>query len=172
MLKLLGMLLVVGGGGLAGLAVARRYARRPVELRQLQSALQMLETEITYASTILPEALGGVASRCERSVALLFAAARDELLSMQGDTAAEAWEKALQRFYPISSLTSADLAVLRTLGGALGISDGRDQAKHLKLTREQLQAQIEKADRDASGNVKLWSYLGFLGALTVVILIY
>jgi stage III sporulation protein AB len=166
------VLLVVAGGGLAGLAVARRYARRPAELRQLQSALQMLETEITYASTILPDALGGVASRCDRSVAVLFTAAREELLSMQGDTAAEAWEKALLRFYPDSNLTSADLAVLRTLGGVLGISDGRDQAKHLSLAREQLQSQIARADRDAAGNVKLWSYLGFLGALAVVILIY
>ena len=172
MIKLLGGILVICGGGLAGLAVARRYARRPVELRQLQSALQMLETEITYASTVLPEALDSVAGRCEQGVRTLFAAARDELLAMKGDTAAEAWQAALNRYYPGSSLNQGDLAILRTLGGALGISGGLDQAKHLRLTREHLQAQVVRAELEATGNVKLWSYMGFLGATAVVILLY
>lgn len=172
MLKLAGAVIVIVASGLSGLVVAGNYSRRPRELRALRSALQMLETEVAYSATYLPEALKQVAGRCDQSSALLFSGAADELSSMSGATAAEAWEKALNNYYPGTALKAGDLSVLRHLGGTLGISDKEDQIKHLRLAMEQLSAATAAAEDEAARNVKLWSYLGFLGGLLVVLLLY
>lgn len=172
MLKLLGSIVVILTGGLAGMTIARSYSLRPVELRCLQSALQMLETEITYAATPLAEALGLVAARADKRVAPLFEQTRAELLSMSGCTAGEAWENALRKFYPTSALLTCDFSILRSLGSALGISDSRDQSKHLRLAMEQIGMEISRAENNAFRHVKLWNYLGFLGGLVIVLLFY
>jgi stage III sporulation protein AB len=172
MLKILGCALILLAGGGAGMTMAGHYARRPRDLRSLQAALKMLETEITYTATPLPEALGRVAERAGPRLAPLFNRAREELLSPSGRTAREAWESALKAFYPTSALVPSDLAVLRQLGPALGISSVQDQSKHLHLAMEQLGVEMARAEEEASRYVRLWNYLGFLGGLALVLMLY
>lgn len=172
MLKLTGAVIVILSVGFTGITIANRYSRRLQELRSLLPALQMLETEITYAATLLPEALHLVALRCPEIIAPLFEKAAAELFSMSGFTVWEAWGKALEIFSHQSALNKADLAILHNLGGVLGISDRQDRSKHLCLAREQLKIQVEKAEEEAAKNVKLWNYLGFLGGLVVVLILY
>jgi len=172
MLKLVGAAMVVAASGLSGLAVAGGYSRRPRELRWLRSALQMLETEVAYGATQLAEAMARVANRCDQAVAPLFSRTAAELSAMSGITAAEAWEKSLEGYYPGSALKPQDLSILRNLGSSLGISDRTDQIKHLRLAMEQISSEAAAAGEEAARNVKLWSYLGFLGGLMVVLILY
>jgi len=172
MLKLVGAVMVIVASGLSGLAVAGNYSRRPKELRSLRSALQMLETEVAYSATYLPEALRQVSGRCDKTSAILFGGAAAELSSMSGVTASEAWEKALENYYRGTALKPRDLSILRNLGCSLGISDKEDQIKHLRLAMEQISTETASAEEEASRNVKLWSYLGFLGGLLVVLILY
>ncbi|MBE3588584.1 MAG: stage III sporulation protein AB [Thermoanaerobacteraceae bacterium] len=172
MFKLLGSLLIILAAGGMGITISGNYARRPRDLRSLQAALQMLETEITYTATPLPEALGQVALRAGGRVAPLFSRAREELLSLSGCTAQEAWETSLKEFYPGTALKPADLAILRRLGAALGISNIQDQSKHLRLAMEQLGLEMARAEEEAARYVKLWNYLGFLGGLAAVLMLY
>jgi stage III sporulation protein AB len=170
--KVAGALLVIVAAGAFGFLVARNYARRPRELRALQSALSLLETEIVYAATPLAEALDQVARRADPCVAGLFARVHATLASRVGTTAQEAWATALDGYYPESCLKTEDLAVLQSIGQMLGASDRQDQAKHLRLAGERLRAQIVKAEEEAHHNVRLWRYLGlFAGLATVLILV-
>ncbi|MBM7855480.1 stage III sporulation protein AB [Desulfohalotomaculum tongense] len=171
MLKLFGAVMVLCACGYAGFSMARNYQQRPKELRCLQSALQMLETEISYGATPLPDALEQVARRSESSVAGLFALTREQLLNGEGITAREAWDEALKQFYRSSAIKAGDAAVLKALGAGLGISDREDQVKHLRLAREQLKIETAKAEEEAVRNVKLYNYLGFLGGLTIVLIL-
>ncbi|MGI6491773.1 MAG: stage III sporulation protein AB [Peptococcaceae bacterium] len=172
MLKILGAVMVVAAGGLGGLAVSSCYARRPKELRALRSALQMLGTEITYGATRLAEAFDTVARRCDKNVAALFRQAENELTAMSGVSAAEAWESALDAYYADSALRPQDHAILINLGRALGRSDRSEQIKHLNLAMEQLAQEAANAAEEASRNVKMWNYLGFLGGLMFILVIY
>jgi len=172
MLKLVGAAMVVAASGLSGMAVAGNYSRRPRELRSLRSALQMLETEVAYGATKLAEAMSQVADRCDNAVAPLFSLSAAELSSIACITAAEAWGKSLDSYYPGSALKPQDLLILRNLGSSLGISGREDQIKHLRLAMEQIEAETAVAEEEAARNVKLWSYLGFLGGLVVVLVLY
>jgi stage III sporulation protein AB len=172
MFKLIGAVMVIVAAGLAGMALANAYARRPKELRQMRSALQMLETEIAYTATLLPDAFSQISLRCEQAVARLFDRAAAELKKMSGCTAREAWEAGINEYSVGTALTESDLSILRNLGNSLGVSDQTDQVKHLHLAMEQLKATVEKAEEEATRNVKLWNYLGFLGGLMVVLILY
>lgn len=172
MFKLIGAVVLVAAGGAAGMLVARDYARRPVEIRSLISAVQMLETEIIYAATPLGEAMERVACASDGIVAGFFREASRSLNSGEGTTAGEAWEKALAGFYGHSSLTAGDSAILKNLGRALGRSGRTDQEKHLKLACEQLKREMASAEEAAAKNTRMWNYLGFCGALAAVIILY
>lgn len=171
MLKFLGSVVVILSCTLIGMTIASNYRRRPEEIRALRNALQILETEIAYGATPLPDALALVAERCDNRVALLFKRASDELFTMRGVTAREAWLMAINDYYPKSALNQSDRAILQELGNALGISDREDQVKHLTLTKEQLQLAQAKAEDASAKNTKVYNYLGFLGGLTIVLIL-
>jgi len=64
-LKFSGMLLIIMAGWAIGFTIAKKFRQRPLQLRAFQSSLLMLQTEISYTATPLPEALSRVARRCE-----------------------------------------------------------------------------------------------------------
>ena len=120
----------------------------------------------------MPEALARVAGNCDRLVEPLFSRAAAEFAASTGITAANAWENALIHYYPGTALKPQDLSILRSLGSSLGRSDREDQVKHLHLAMEQIKSAMAGAEEEAARNVKLWSYLGFLGGLITVLVIY
>jgi stage III sporulation protein AB len=170
--KLIGAAVLVAAGGAAGMLVARDYAKRPVELRSVISAIQMLETEILYAATPLGEALGRVAEASDAPVSGLFREASRELKRGGGATAGEAWSRSVENFYRHSALVQRDVTILKNLGRALGRSGLQDQEKHLKLACEQLKREMAGAEAAAAKNTRMWNYLGFCGALAAVIILY
>jgi len=172
MIKLIGAITVIACTGYLGMNKARKYALRPRELRNLQAALQILETEIIYGATPLPEAMEQVSARTEKNITFLFHSARRELLSMTGCTVKEAWDNALDLFSSRTVLEDSDLRILRQLGSCLGMSDREDQAKHLHLAMEQLKVEAVNATEKARTHVKLWNYLGFLTGLLLVTVFY
>ncbi|MHB1125365.1 MAG: stage III sporulation protein SpoIIIAB [Bacillota bacterium] len=172
MIKWIGAGLVIIGSGLFGVTMARNYARRPWQLRGLQSALQMLETEIAYAASPLPEALARVAQSTQHPVRVLFQAAREELKEREGITVAEAWEAALERLQTVSALHASDLGVLASFGQGLGRSDREEQLKNLALTREQLRFQEAAAEVQRTRNERMWRILGFLVGISIVLVLY
>lgn len=172
MLKIIGTFLVLAAGGGAGLIYAMSCSRHPGELRAILSALQLLETEINYTATPLAEALGKVAARSDKSVAPLFYTAAELLGQNTGRHAGEAWQMALDKFYPGSNLSPRDYAILLNLGWALGISDCRDQRKHLQLASEQIKLELSRAVEAARKNVKMWAYLGIGGSMALVLVVY
>jgi stage III sporulation protein AB len=171
-LKMLGSTMVIGATTWMGLQIAYRYQQRPLQLREIQSSLQMLETEIHYGLTPLPRALEKLALTHRGRVGNFFATARKNLIHEPGITAREAWCKAIDMLWDQFALTDADREILINFGSTLGISDRHDQVKHVKLTMTQLANAETKAWEDKEKNERMFRTLGFLGGLAIVILLY
>ncbi|OUN01793.1 MAG: hypothetical protein BAA04_02735 [Firmicutes bacterium ZCTH02-B6] len=171
MSRALGAALVFGAAAMIGAVVARAHQDRPRVLRSLQAALTMLQTEIVYAGTPLPEALGQVARRTPPPTGAFFAAAADILRSRPGITAGEAWQEAL-RAGPGWPLTVDDELVLQDLGACLGRSDAADQQKHLQLALTQLARLQAEAEAQREAQVRLWRWLGVCAGGCLVLLLY
>ncbi|KYO65826.1 stage III sporulation protein SpoIIIAB [Thermovenabulum gondwanense] len=169
--KIIGGLLILFSSSSIGFIVAKYYGERPKLLRQLQNALSMLETEINYSNSPLPEALRNVALRCDKDVSFLFSKTKEYINSTEGLTAAEAWEKALKAFSRTKSLNETDMEILDAFGKYLGTSDREDQINKLRLTLSQLRSQEHKAIEEKEKNERVWKYLGVMTGLLIVLLL-
>ncbi len=168
--KLLGIFLVIGAAGLAGVHIASYYSLRPRQLQALQVALQMLDTEIMYGATPLPAALKKIGQAAEPPVNTIFLTAGGLLGTPQGYTAAEAWRKSLLQEWKKTVLRKEDFAILRGFGEGLGISDREEQHKNITLASLHLRQEEEKARREQEKNERLWRYGGFLLGMSIVLL--
>ncbi|ATW24024.1 stage III sporulation protein SpoIIIAB [Candidatus Formimonas warabiya] len=170
MLKLVGAGLVVASFGVMGTMLGKNVAKRPDELRQLQFGLQALETEIMYSATPLPQALSMVAKQTRGMIAEVFAQTGKELAQGQGQTAGEAWSKALKEIQPNLLLADGEISILEQFGQGLGTSDREDQMKRLTSIRIQLAAKEQLAETERRQYQKVWQTLGWAVGLVLTLL--
>jgi len=170
-LKVIGAAMVVLAGGIAGMQLAKYYARRPRELKSMMGALLLLKTEIGYAATPLPEALTVIAKRADPAVSHFFHTAAAYLHNVPGATAVDAWSRALAEAGRTMALREEDVETLQDLGASLGGSCREEQVRHIALAIERLKASAASAETDAGRYVRLYNFLGFGAGLTVVILL-
>lgn len=171
-MKLIGALLVFLASSSLGVLLARNLALRQEVLRELQMALQLLETEIAYAATPLPEAFRRVAGKTRPPTRHLFAAAHRALLGTSGTTGGEAWGQGIAALARAAPLEAEDLAVLTDFGQGLGRGDRADQVKKLELARAQLRRLEEAAAENRLRQARVWQTLGLLVGLTIILLLY
>jgi stage III sporulation protein AB len=171
MFRLLGAMLIIFSSGLAGLRVASAFSCRARQLRILQEALQLLDTEIMYATTPLPMALRRVAAAVGGALGDIFLEAAGLLGAGHGYTPGEAWSLALGRGLRHTALAPEDRAILQAFGEALGSSDRAEQHKHITLAAYHLRQEEEKAEGDRRKNERIWRYGGFLVGIGIVLIL-
>ncbi|NLY11965.1 MAG: hypothetical protein GX020_09855, partial [Firmicutes bacterium] len=164
-IRVFGALLIFCSCGFAGILMSQTYLARSRNLKGFVLALQLLETEINYLRTTLPEALLRVAAQTKLPVAKFFSDVADQLNQNQGISAQEAWQISLT-ILKENAFAKEDIEAIASFGAALGVSDSEDQLKHITLLRKYLENSIQVADEEKNRNVRLWLYLGFtIGAM-------
>jgi stage III sporulation protein AB len=171
-IKITASLLIIMSCGMAGLIIAHSYASRPDQLKALIYALKMLETEIAYTLTPLPEALFRVGKRVGGEIGEFFISVGTQLSQENVPTCGEVWDSNLAGLKESACLTPGDLGILRSFGYNLGLSDREDQIKNLKLTQEQLNNHLYSAEKLREKNQRMWRTVGFLAGLAVVFILY
>lgn len=172
MLNLVGAILVLAAGTLAGFYQAHQFALRPRQLRELILALQRLETEISYGFTPLPDALERIGNGLKEPLKGLFIAASEYMMPDYGLSAEDSIRKALNMHWRRTSMKSAERDVLDRLSGVLGTSDRQDQIKHIALAVGQLKHEEAAAREDQAKYEKMSKSLGLLIGALIVILIF
>lgn len=170
LLKIIGSLIVLISSSLLGFSHAKTYAKRPIELKVLQTLLQIFENEISFLSNVLEDAFMKV-SRCSDSkVAAFFEGAAKNL--NEGFCASEAWEMAVRDNIKNTSLNSEDEGIIISFGKILGSSDLEGQIKNIHLTLNLLKIQEQKAEELKAKNESMYKNLGVLGGLAIIILLF
>lgn len=165
-----GCIILIAGCGSFGLWMANRIRRRPSELRESLMALALLDTEIVWGATPLPEAFGIVKERTDAPWQGFFKELQDRL--QRGEPGSIAWNETILNQKTHFCLKPEDWQVIRDVGKGLGRSDRTEQHKQLELVLRQLTLLKEQADLWSAKQAKMWSYLGFLcGFAGVLILI-
>lgn len=172
MIKLIISLTIIGCSSLIGFIYANAFIDRTKLLGSLLSTLQMLETEILYSATPLPELLKKVAKKSKPEISNILLATSDTLYKKEGLLFADVWEKAVEKETEYTSFTKEDIEILVTLGKNMGISDSKDQIKHIHLTMEEVKRSYEQSIVMQNKNVKLYRNLGILLGITIVIIFF
>ena len=170
LLKLAGAVLIIAGTTFLGRERAECFLLRAKELRLLRQAVLLLEGEIGYTLTLLPEALRRVADNSDEPVKNLLRQTADKL--QKGQNAALAWTASLEEARSDFSLKLSDWEILRRLGSSLGLLDCTSQLKQLALTREYLLKQEEEAKIEGEKKAYLWRYFGTALGFMLVILFF
>lgn len=153
-----------------GATIARNYRERPRHLRLMQFALQMMETEINYGATPLPDIWRNLAHRIGEPINGIFAQAHTHL-NQGTSTISESFDWALQEGLRTTALLSTDMEILRTLSSTLGRSNREEQMKSIRLAQTELAIEETKAEQERQNNEKMWRYLGFLIGMALVVIL-
>ena len=88
---------------------------------------------------------------------------------MRDKIASEAWENAVEKVE--CNLKKEDKKVIKTLSKLLGQTDVEGQISQIEITEEFLEEQIKEAKEERIKNEKLYTRLGTVIGLTIVIIL-
>ncbi|HEY8531955.1 MAG TPA: stage III sporulation protein AB [Limnochorda sp.] len=168
----LGAGLSVLAATLAGQTLAWALARRVRLLEVMEHSLVLLEGEIAYGRTPLPEACRLVAARVGPPWDRFWLRVAQEVEPPACLPPTQAWRLGVEELGRRTGLTPEDRAALIRLGDRLGSSDVREQAQLLELTRRQLARHREAAERRWEREARLWRFAGFSAGALVVLILY
>ncbi|GGA22348.1 stage III sporulation protein SpoIIIAB [Paenibacillus physcomitrellae] len=172
MFKMVGAILIIVAGTLAGFVQARRFAARPNEIRRLILSLQRLETEIGYGFTPLPEAFRRIGAQSREPLNRLYAEAAAAMEDPRNWTAQDSLHYALKENWKYTSMKAPEREVLHQLGFTLGTSDRTNQKSHIQSAVKALEAEEAQALEEQARYEKMSRSLGLLVGALIVILIY
>jgi len=170
--KILGAVLILVSGSSVGWLLGSSYLNRVREIKELQLAINIIDSEMNYGQVLLPDALKTAAKLLKGSTAALFLEASKELENSAGELFTEIWVQKLEKYYHQNNLLREDINILSNWGQQLGISSLREQKNINKKSLRRLEQQEEIAREISRKRVKLVRYAGVLLSLLVIILFY
>lgn len=172
MLKLLGSLIIIAGATAIGFTYSNICFQRVKQLRDMQFALNMMETEITYTATPLTEVLLSVGERSSNVIKRVFTNMAEALLSKKSNSVYDAFIYTYNQMKDMIYLDKEEIGVVSSFMQSLGSSDIEGQKKNFNITIKKLEGFEKRADEIRTKNEKLYRYLGLsFGVLIVIILV-
>ncbi|MGM9934410.1 stage III sporulation protein SpoIIIAB [uncultured Clostridium sp.] len=152
-----------------GFEYGEGFNNRMFQLREVLKSLIILQNDILYGSTPLPEALGNFSYKVEEPVNSFIKGIREKLISGSVenvyDGAADEYRELKDKF----SLNESDVKVLSDFFKSLGDSGVFGQERIFSLALEGIRMNLKEAEEAAKRNVKLYRYLGVcIGAMLTI----
>lgn len=155
-----------------GFFLGENYKRRSIHLKEFQKALLLLNNEIIYANTPLPDALLEISKKVLEPVSEIFS---DMALALEnGYTGSiyESFENAYAKSMEKISLTSDDNKIISDFFKTLGSSGVTGQDKIFKFALDNIDINYKEARKFEKENIKLYRTLGLsIGAMLAIFFI-
>lgn len=170
MLKLLGGILLLGGGLALGLGAVGELDTRAKGLAAAAASLNLLEGELAFRLPPMPDLLETLARRAPPPADAFYAAC-GRGMALLGERPFEAiWADALEE-EPMG-LAPEDRAVLRELGPVLGRYGPEDQRRAAEAARVRLEAAAERVRERRRREGRAYGTLGLaMGAFVTILLL-
>lgn len=165
-IKIIGGGIVFLSGLLWGLCKSHRLLKREQSLKNIISALYMLEGEIVFASNKLKTAFYRISDLTPCKELFSVAAKNMENLSSY-----EAWKKAIDETAAAMCLTEKDAETVKLLGAELGLSDKEQQQKNIRHISTLLGVAANEAYDEYISSAKMYRSIGIFGGLFIAILL-
>ena len=149
-----------------GILLSNKYKNRVIDLKEMQCALNMLETKIKFTYSPLPDIFEEISNHVNANISHIF---RMASIKMDNTNAGEAWEKAIDMSY--TNLNKEDINIIKGLSKLLGKTDVDGQISEIELVKKFLETQIENAETDCKKNEKLYKTLGIVSGMGIVIIL-
>ena len=160
------LFLILVSSTLIGKFFSNKYIYRLEELEDVKNSLNILKTKIKFTYEPIPEVFGEIAENVNSNISRLFLLAKQNMEKM---SAGEAFEKAVDNF--TCNLKLEDKKVIKMLSKLLGRTDVEGQISQIEVTEEFLENQIKEAEEEKKKNERLYTRLGTVIGLTIVIIL-
>ncbi|MFA9397665.1 MAG: stage III sporulation protein SpoIIIAB [Clostridiaceae bacterium] len=170
--KILGGILIILTSSYFGFSYSNRYKKRNSQLLGLESAITILQNEILYTHTALPEALVKVSLNSITPINELFNYISEDLYSNSCESVYASFKSGFNKIQDNLFLKEEDKNIILNLSKSLGDSDLEGERKIFNICTKYIERQIVKSEELMKKNVKMYRYLGFaLGSALVILII-
>ena len=167
-MKYVGLVLLLAAFALAGRIFSSRIKERVRILEKFRLMLKLMQTEIQYVNMPTYEL---VKNACERKEISDLFFLRDCLMKLDSGMPFDlSWEQAVCRARP-PELESGDIQLILSFGSSLGTTDRDGQLKLCGMYEEMTMQKIAQASERVKTHAALYSKLGIICGLSVVIIL-
>ena len=149
-----------------GYLISKKYSSRVQELKEMQNAINILESKIKFTYEPLPEIFIQISTLLNNNIGEIFKNASNTIKQKRVNIA---WEEALTNSQ--TNFTKEDLEILKNIGRLLGKTDKDGQVSQLVLSKTFISSQIEKAENEEKKNSKMYKTLGTVVGLAIIIIL-
>lgn len=165
-IKYLILFLILIISTLIGRTMAKKYVYRVEELEEIKVALNILKTKIKFTYEPIPEIFTEIAQNTTKNIKNIFVNAKEK---MKESTAETAWQESVDE--AIANLNNEDKRAIKTLAKLLGQTDSEGQISQIEITEKFIEEQIQDAISARQKNEKLYTRLGTILGMTIVIIL-
>jgi len=166
MIKYFILFLILVGSSLIGRFLSKKYVYRLEELEEMQNALNIFKSKIKFTYEPIPEIFEEISQNTNRNIGNIFKTAKEK---MNQTTANLAWEQAVEE--TATNLKEEDKRTLKILSKLLGQTDSEGQTSQIEITEKFLEGQIKEAAEEKQKNERLYTRLGTILGLAIVIVL-
>lgn len=170
-LKILLSIVIIISTSYLGYVYSGSYVKRFENLICLKSSLKILETEILYGSTPLPEALMNVYKKSNEKIRDIFKYINEDLIVNKRELVISSFLNVRDKMYSDYFLKKDEIESFMDLGRVIGSSDKYDQEKNFHLLFSQFDYFIEEARAERDKYEKMYRNLGVLTGLGIIIIL-
>ena len=173
MCKILLMIVVFAICSIVGYEIGQKYVKRLNELREYKKIIILMQNEILYNNTMIPEALCEVSQKVSEPFKNILYKTSKEISKSDNE---ENLLEVIERIY-VSNETGlhfnkSDISLIKDFIRYLGDTGIYGQEKIFNLALENIKLNLEEAAKEAGKNAKLYRELGMcFGAMTAILLI-
>ncbi|MGL5649806.1 MAG: stage III sporulation protein SpoIIIAB [Clostridium sp.] len=172
MFKYLWLILVFLFCSYTGFEIGRRYFKRYRNLVDANKYIVMLQNEVLYKNTALPEALIQMSFKSEGVFTDIFSKVSSELNFGEKYSVYDAFKEVYLSEKGNFYFEEEDEKIIGDFLKGLGETGIYGQEKNFEMAKLGIEKNIKEADEISKKNSKMYSYLGVLiGAMIVIFLI-
>ena len=148
MLKLLGVVLIIGSFIGIGITQRQQFRNHVVVLGDMISVLDTISNELSFHLTTIPELIQRLAADSRPSVARIFGAMKQSIEKDDHLSLTFKWMKAFRDCGKDAGLQQDDISILCDLSEFIGKYDAQSQQKSIDYAKAQLSRQLEIASEE------------------------
>ncbi|MFW5787217.1 MAG: hypothetical protein ACOC4G_02395 [Bacillota bacterium] len=171
-IKICGALMILFSGTMIGWLISLRYKNRVSELRGLQLAVKIIDTEIRYKQEKFADAIYNACQNIKYPLSEIFMEISQELNKEKQGEFEALWTGIWQERQEQTNLKKSDIKIILDWGLQITSTPLAEMDSVSKNTLFRLDEAISCAGEKAEKMVKLSRYTGVLLSLLIIILFY
>lgn len=172
MIRVLGGILVAVSCGGLGMLQGKKLKNRILQLKMMIRIAAFLEGEISFAKSTLPEALKEIGGRTPPPFSGFLEAVSRRLGEYPGEGFSHILKQEMEQYLGQTELTGEDLEEFYRAASDLGYLDKKMQVHILASYRRDQEEKVQRLAGELPQKQKLFSSLGILGGIFLVILFF